>query len=120
MGNPAEPEHLAAIEVSRHTPSELDVTLAAAIPRRRTDRRLYNGWCVPDADIALMGARAARAGVMLRQVELLPKLQSMWPKLSGSMQQITTILPSYRHGADGTHRWQVFLLAAHRSPIRLR
>lgn len=75
LANPAEPEHLAAIEVSRHTPSELDVTLAAAIPRRRTDRRLYNGWCVPDADIALMGARAARAGVMLRQVEQLPKLQ---------------------------------------------
>jgi nitroreductase len=73
--NPAEPEHLAAIEVYRHSSSELDVTLAAAIPRRRTDRRHYSSWPVPAADIALMGARAARAGVMLRQVESLPKLQ---------------------------------------------
>jgi hypothetical protein len=75
LPNPAEPQHLAAIEVYRQPASELDVTLAAAIPRRRTDRRLYNSWCVPDADVALMGARAARAGVMLRQVALLPKLQ---------------------------------------------
>jgi nitroreductase len=30
---------------------------------------------VPAADITLMGSRAARAGVMLRQVESLPKLQ---------------------------------------------
>ncbi|MEN4473880.1 Acg family FMN-binding oxidoreductase [Mycolicibacterium cosmeticum] len=75
LPNPAEPEHLAAIEVYRQPASALDVTLAAAIPRRRTDRRLYNSWCVPDADVALMGARAARAGVMLRQVALLPKLQ---------------------------------------------
>ncbi len=73
--NPAEPNHLAAIEVSRQPASELDVTLAAAIPRRRTDRRHYSAWSVPAADIGLMGARAARAGVMLRQVESLPKLQ---------------------------------------------
>lgn len=75
LPNPAEPEHLVAIEVHPHPESELDVTLAAAIPRRRTDRRLYNAWSVPDADIAMMGARAARAGVMLRQVAQLPKLQ---------------------------------------------
>lgn len=73
--NPAEPDHLASIEVSRQPASELDVTLAAAIPRRRTDRRHYSSWPVPPADIGLMGARAARAGVMLRQVESLPKLQ---------------------------------------------
>ncbi len=77
LPNPAEPEHLAAIEVHPFPESELDVTLAAAIPRRRTDRRLYNAWSVPDADVALMGARAARAGVMLRQLAQLPKLQDI-------------------------------------------
>ena len=77
LPNPAEPNHLAAIEVSRQAASELDVTLAAAIPRRRTDRRHYSSWPVPAADIGLMGARAARAGVMLRQVESLPKLQQI-------------------------------------------
>lgn len=73
--NPDEPEHLAAIEVYRHPGTDLDITLAAAIPRRRTDRRHYSSWPVPAADITLMGARAARAGVMLRQVESMPKLQ---------------------------------------------
>lgn len=75
--NPAEPQHLAAIELRPQNPGELDVVLAAAIPRRRTDRRLYNLWCVPEADIALMGARAARFGVMLREVAQLPKLQTV-------------------------------------------
>ncbi len=75
--NPLEPNHLAAIEVYRQPTTELDVTLAAAIPRRRTDRRHYSWWAVPDADIKLMGARAARAGVMLRQVALLPTLQQI-------------------------------------------
>src|SRR5262249_25776301 len=73
--NPADPHHLAAIEVYRHSASELDIGLAAAIPRRRTDRRHYSSWPVPAAHIAAMCARAARAGVMLRQVESLPQLQ---------------------------------------------
>src|ERR1700757_3631735 len=81
--NPAEPDHVAAVEVCRHPVTELDVTLAAAIPRRRTDRRHYSSWSVPAADISLMGARAARAGVMLRRIESLPKLrhtvaQAVW------------------------------------------
>jgi len=71
----ADPNHLAALEVYRRAAGELDIALAAAIPRRRTDRRLYNSWPVPAADIGLMGARAARAGVMLRLVESLPKLR---------------------------------------------
>lgn len=39
------------------------VALAAAIARRRTDRRRLSDWPVSLADIALMGSRAARAGV---------------------------------------------------------
>jgi Nitroreductase family len=57
------------------TPTELDISLAAAIPRRRTDRRHYSSWPVPHGDIALMGARAARAGVMLRRIEELDRLK---------------------------------------------
>ena len=75
LPNPSEPEHLAALELHRHPANEIDVTLAAAIPRRRTDRRHYSAWPVPAADIALMGARAACAGVMLPQVESLPELR---------------------------------------------
>lgn len=77
MPNPQDPEHLAAVEVYRRPASEMDITLAAAIPRRRTDRRNYSAWSVPDSYIALMGARAARAGVMLRRIESLPELQDI-------------------------------------------
>jgi hypothetical protein len=77
LPDPLHPAHLSAIEVSRQPTTELDVVLAAAIPRRRTDRRHYSWWPVPAADIALMGSRAARAGVILRQVESLPRLQSI-------------------------------------------
>lgn len=77
LPDPAEPSHLAAIELEPLPPSDVDIALAAAVPRRRTDRRHYSPWPVPPADIALMGARAARAGVMLRQVEELDKLQSL-------------------------------------------
>jgi nitroreductase len=73
LPDPADPDHLAAIEMVRQPPGELDVMLAAAISRRRTDRRNYSSWPVPWGDIALMGARAARAGVMLRQIDLLPR-----------------------------------------------
>lgn len=67
--NPAEPSHLASIELQRRTPAELDVGLAAAIPRRRTDRRCFSSWPVPAGAIALMAARAARGGVTLLRVE---------------------------------------------------
>lgn len=72
-----DPDHLAAVEVFPRSPSEADIALAAAIPLRRTDRRRYSPWEVPANYIALMGARAARAGVMLRQVQSLPRLQEL-------------------------------------------
>jgi nitroreductase len=77
LPDPLHPEHLATIEVSRHPASEVDVALAAAIPRRRTDRRHYAWWPVPDADIALIATRTAGAEVMLRRVASLPKLQEI-------------------------------------------
>lgn len=77
LPNPAEPDHLAVIELHRYPASETDVALAAAIPRRRTDRRNYSWWSVPQRDIALMGARAARAGVTLRRVDALDNLKSI-------------------------------------------
>ncbi len=75
--DPGRPGHLATVTVRPSSAAGSDVPLAAAIPRRRTDRRVFSAWHVPDADIAVMGARAARAGVMLRQVERLPELQQI-------------------------------------------
>ncbi len=67
--NAAEPLHLASIQVHRYVPGEVDVSLAAAIPRRRTDRRYFSEWPVSHGDISLMGARAARMGVAMRRIE---------------------------------------------------
>jgi nitroreductase len=83
MPNPAEPSHLAAIELLPHAPDSVDIALAAAIPRRRTDRRHYSSWSVPVGDLALMAARAARNGVTLRPVDASDNLnkivaQSVW------------------------------------------
>jgi nitroreductase len=65
----ADPNHLATLYLSPYPADLVDIALAAAIPRRRTDRRYYSSWPVPMGDIALMAARAARNGVTLCQVE---------------------------------------------------
>jgi nitroreductase len=75
--NPNDPNHLAVTELHRFPASEVDIALAAAIPRRRTDRRHYTSWTVPQGDISMMGARAARAGVMLRRVDALTSLRRL-------------------------------------------
>ncbi|OBH30217.1 NAD(P)H nitroreductase [Mycobacterium sp. E342] len=77
LPNPADPSHLAAIELSPHRADTVDIALAAAIPRRRTDRRYYSSWPVPVGDVALMAARAARSGVTLCQVEDLDNLRNI-------------------------------------------
>jgi nitroreductase len=87
LPNPADPTHLAAIELSRSPADPLEIALAAAIPRRRTDRRHYSSWPVPVGDIALMAARAARNGVKLCQVEDTDQLhkivaESVWDHMT--------------------------------------
>jgi nitroreductase len=71
----AEPEHLADLEMSPHPASALDVALAAAIPRQRNDWRPYSSWAVSAADLALIGARTAGAGVITRRVETVQGVQ---------------------------------------------
>lgn len=87
LPNPADPSHLAAIEVARSAPDSPNIALAAAIPQRRTDRRHYSSWPVPVGDIALMAARAARNGVTLCQVDDTDELhqivaQSVWDHMT--------------------------------------
>jgi nitroreductase len=80
LPNPSDPDHLAAIELFPNS-------VAAAIPRRRTDRRHYSSWPVPVGDIALMAARSARNGVTLRQIDDVDVLhrivaQSVWDHMT--------------------------------------
>jgi nitroreductase len=77
LPNAADTSHLAAIELEPYPATEVDIALAAAILRRRTDRRRYSARPVSAGDISLMGARAARAGVMLRNVESLTRLSEL-------------------------------------------
>lgn len=77
LPDPADPDYLAELTVEPQSAGELDVMLASAIGRRQTDRRNYSPGPVPWGDIALMGARAARSGVMLRQIELIPQLSAI-------------------------------------------
>lgn len=61
----SDPDHLAAVETRRHVPTEDDGALAAAIDRRRSDRRRFGAWEVPADFVDLMVRRAARAGALL-------------------------------------------------------
>ncbi|BDY26419.1 NAD(P)H nitroreductase [Mycolicibacterium mageritense] len=74
LPDPANPDLLATVTLVPFSPSDVETSLAEAIPHRRTDRRHYSGREVSPADIALMGARAARVGVTMRRVESLTEL----------------------------------------------
>ncbi|MBA0126892.1 nitroreductase family protein [Haloechinothrix sp. YIM 98757] len=68
LPNPAEPDHLASIELRRHEPADEEIAMAAAIPRRRSDRRHYSSWPVPATHSSLLAARAADEDVAVRVV----------------------------------------------------
>jgi hypothetical protein len=97
LPDPADPCHLATVEVRAHVPDHADIALAAAIPRRRTDRRAYSPWPVAGSNIAQMAARAARSGVMLRQVDAVHKMkiivvEAIWDHITNPeyLRELTT------------------------------
>ncbi|EHR50977.1 nitroreductase family protein [Saccharomonospora marina XMU15] len=65
MPNPAEPQHLAAVELARHEPTFDEISLASAIPRRRTDRRRFSSWEVPPSRVGELAEHAAAEGAVL-------------------------------------------------------
>ncbi|WP_459723280.1 Acg family FMN-binding oxidoreductase [Actinophytocola sp. KF-1] len=65
MPNEHDPDHLAAVETRPHAPTDDDIALLRAIPRRRTDRRRYTSWEVPAAHVDLLVRRAGQAGGLL-------------------------------------------------------
>ncbi|TAM72299.1 nitroreductase family protein [Mycobacterium sp.] len=77
LPDPADPSHLAAIEVSPHSPDRTDIILATAIPQRRTDRRTYSARAVTASEIASMAAVVTRMGVTLRVVDAREKLHEI-------------------------------------------
>ncbi|MET8846860.1 NAD(P)H nitroreductase [Amycolatopsis sp. NPDC004625] len=69
LPNPAEPGHLAAITLHPHDPSQDEIAMAAAIPRRRTDRRRHSSWAVPRGHVEAMSRAAALEGTVLQATE---------------------------------------------------
>lgn len=62
--NPAEPDHLAAVEFRPHSPTEREVALAAIISRRRTDRRRMSDWPIPPDHLDLIAELARHEGAL--------------------------------------------------------
>jgi len=75
LPDPAIPQHLAALEPFPRHPTADDLTLAAAIDRRRSDRRVFSTWPVPEELLAeLVAAAAAEDGIL----ELLLGADQRW------------------------------------------
>ncbi|SEC66290.1 hypothetical protein SAMN04489727_4593 [Amycolatopsis tolypomycina] len=69
LPNPGEPDHLAAITLHPHNPSQDEIAMAAAIPRRRTDRRRHSSWVVPRGHVEAMSRAAALEGTVLQAAD---------------------------------------------------
>jgi nitroreductase len=66
--NPAEPDHLATLELKPGPTAEADLALAAAITRRRTDRRPFSDWPIPEDSQRELEEAALAQGAILRVV----------------------------------------------------
>lgn len=67
LPNPADPNHLASVELLRHRPTPGEVALSAAISLRRTDRRHFTSWEIPPGYLSLAAERATTLGAVVRQ-----------------------------------------------------
>ncbi|RBY80755.1 NAD(P)H nitroreductase [Blastococcus sp. TF02A-26] len=65
LPDPAHPQHLAAVELSPAPPTAEDLALAQAIEHRRSDRRVFSTWPVPDEFTADLARAAADEGATL-------------------------------------------------------
>jgi hypothetical protein len=65
LPNPNQPDHLAAVDFLPREPSRDDIALAAAIQRRRTDRRRYTSWPVPSELLDDLARTAGSFGTVL-------------------------------------------------------
>ena len=64
-----EPNHLATVELDAGSGQDTAATeLLAAIPDRRTDRRPFTNWPIPEAFVRQLIERAAEQGAVLREV----------------------------------------------------
>jgi hypothetical protein len=65
LPDPAQPDHLAAVEIHSGRPSPEDLALARAIENRHSDRRMFSSWPVPEQMMSRLVEAAAREGALL-------------------------------------------------------
>ncbi|MEU4248126.1 NAD(P)H nitroreductase [Amycolatopsis sp. NPDC026612] len=110
LPNPDEPDHLAAITLQQHEPSQDEVAMAAAIPRRRTDRRRHSSWSVPRGHVEAMAKVAALEGTVLQVAEDAARYH-----LATAIEEA-----SRRHEADPAYRTELAAWSGrHISPDRV-
>ncbi|WP_410582578.1 Acg family FMN-binding oxidoreductase [Amycolatopsis sp. lyj-108] len=97
LPDPAEPDHLAAVELHRHEPTHDDIALAAAIPRHRTDRYRHSSWAVPQGHLELLATRAADEGAIL-----LPAVNAARHRLVVAIKEAAAT-----HAADPAYRTEL-------------
>lgn len=97
LPNPDEPDHLAAVTLHRHDPSHDEIAMAAAIPRRRTDRRRHSSWAVPRGHVEALAKAAALEGTVLQVAE-----NSARHHLATAIEEA-----SRRHAADPAYRTEL-------------
>lgn len=67
LPDPADIHHVASLTFARRAPLHHEIELADAIARRRTDRRRYSSWPVPEAHLAALVRSAAREGIVVER-----------------------------------------------------
>jgi nitroreductase len=65
LPDPRDPDHLATVEASDQVQDDRYVELAAAIPRRRAERRALSSWEVPAQHLESLAAAAQECGALL-------------------------------------------------------
>jgi hypothetical protein len=105
LPNPAEPDHLAAVEFVRREPGEVEIAMASAIPRRTTDRRRFSSWGVPKGVLMLLEDRAADEGATLREVVGTRARYELAVAISQA---------AARQGADPAYRWETVIWSGRR------
>uniref|UniRef100_UPI000A3C45AC Acg family FMN-binding oxidoreductase n=1 Tax=Allokutzneria sp. NRRL B-24872 TaxID=1137961 RepID=UPI000A3C45AC len=66
LPNPEDPNHLASVVLVGRQPTPDDIFLVSTIPARRSDRRLYSSWPVPEQLLEQLTKTAADEGCALR------------------------------------------------------
>ena len=92
--NPDELDHLAALTLTAGPPADADLALAGTITRRRTDRRPFSSWGVPDLMFAELAARASDLGAVLTDVS--DDRTRLMSTIAGAA-CIQEAAPAYRH-----------------------